>query len=151
MKKAWIQNGTIRDICEGDPFQTYHPDVAQWYYTDVPDDCQNGFMLLDGQWTAPPVVEEPYVAPQPLPPPVALVPTIISMKQARLALLGAGLYSAAQDAIANMAGPAGDQARIVWEYSATVERSSQLVANVSVALGIDDSHLDELFILADTL
>lgn len=80
-----------------------------------------------------------------------VVPIQISMKQARLALLRVDLYTATQDAIANMAGQAGQEARIVWEYSTTVDRNSALVINVSAALGMDDAHIDKLFMLAATL
>jgi len=68
MKKAWIENSTIRDIAQGDPAAIYHPDIARLYDTDVPDEAQNGDSYSDGVWTAKPVpepvVSEP-VAPTP--------------------------------------------------------------------------------------
>ena len=56
MKKAWVENGTIRDICQGDPFALYHPDVAKFYATGVPDEAENGWVLENGAWRAPQVV-----------------------------------------------------------------------------------------------
>ena len=64
MKKAW-QNpiGTIRDVCESDPEQSYHPDIAKLYTTDVPDSTVNGATLVSGAWVNP-------APPPPVPPPV---------------------------------------------------------------------------------
>ena len=54
MKKAWIENDKVRDICHNDPIKCYHPDVAVFYDTDVPDDALSGASLVDGVWTNPP-------------------------------------------------------------------------------------------------
>lgn len=68
MKKAWIENHTIRDIAQGEPASIYHPRIAAFYNIDVPDEAQNGDSYIDGVWTAKPapepVVSEP-VAPVP--------------------------------------------------------------------------------------
>jgi hypothetical protein len=48
MKKAWIENTFIRDVAHADPFSIYHPDVAVFYDTDVPDDAENGDGWVDG-------------------------------------------------------------------------------------------------------
>lgn len=53
MRKAWIENDRIRDICPGDPAELYHPDVAAFYTTDVPDDAANGDGWIDGQLVKP--------------------------------------------------------------------------------------------------
>lgn len=58
MKKAWIENERIRDICPGNPAELYHPDIAKFYDTEVPDDAANG----DG-W-----VSDQLVKPEPVPP-----------------------------------------------------------------------------------
>jgi len=39
MKYAWIENGKIRDIAPGNPSDWYHPDVAKFYDTSVPDNA----------------------------------------------------------------------------------------------------------------
>lgn len=70
MKKAWQDPiGTIRDVCPGDPAESYHPDVAAFYTTDVPDDAVNGATLVEGVWTNPPPPPEPEPAPPPAPEP----------------------------------------------------------------------------------
>jgi hypothetical protein len=69
------------------------------------------------------------------------------MRQARLALLGAGMLSTVDEAVAGMT----EAARIEWEYAATVERNSQLVVALSPLLGLTEAQLDGLFIQAATL
>ena len=55
MRKAWQDPiGVIRDICHGDPAECYHPDVAAFYTTDVPNDIVNWASLVNGVWTNPP-------------------------------------------------------------------------------------------------
>lgn len=69
MKKAWVENNRVRDICLGDPVECYQPDIAQFYSTEVGDDVQIGATWDGHQWVnlAPP-------EPEPLPP--ALIPII---------------------------------------------------------------------------
>jgi hypothetical protein len=50
MHKAWIFEGKIRDIAWTDPNEIYHPSVAIFYDTDVPDDAKPGMVLIDGNW-----------------------------------------------------------------------------------------------------
>lgn len=59
--KAWVENGIIRDICNSNPAETYHPDIAQYYSVSVPEYCVNGARLLEGAWVNP-VIEEPIPA-----------------------------------------------------------------------------------------
>lgn len=76
------------------------------------------------------------------------VPEVVTMRQARLALLGAGLLAQVNTAVANMPGTEGDAARIEWEYAQEVRRDSPLVAALSVALGLTDETLDNLYKVA---
>lgn len=62
MRKAWIENEVIRDIAPGNPEELYHPDVAAFYTTDVPDDAVNGDGWVDGQLVKP-VIHEPVQIP----------------------------------------------------------------------------------------
>jgi len=48
MRKAWIENERIRDIAHSEPTEIYHPDVAVFYDTEVPDDAVNGDGWIDG-------------------------------------------------------------------------------------------------------
>lgn len=92
----------------------------------------------DGAWV--------YVAPPPPPPPES-----VTMRQARLALLNAGMLTQVEASIAAMPGAAGDAARIEWEYALSVERNSPLVALLAAALTLDASKLDALFAQAAAL
>lgn len=83
---------------------------------------------------------------EPVPSPV-VIPSIVSMRQARLALLGAGLLSSVNAAIA--AGGPADQ--ITWEYATEVDRNSDMVVNLSQALGLSATDLDNLFTAAAAL
>ena len=78
-------------------------------------------------------------------PEVVAVPEVVTMRQARLALLGAGLLAQVNTAVANMPGTEGDAARIEWEYAQEVRRDSPLVAGLSAALGLTDEALDNLY------
>ena len=59
MKYAWIENDKIRDIAHSNPEEIYHPDVAKFYDTQVPDDAVNGDGWVNGA----------LVKPEPPPPP----------------------------------------------------------------------------------
>lgn len=66
MKKAWIENNTVRDVCPGNPDELFHPDIAKFYDTDVPDDAENGDGWVSGQLVKPEppaLVEPPAPAP----------------------------------------------------------------------------------------
>ena len=70
------------------------------------------------------------------------------MRQARLALLGAGKLPAVNAAIAAMQGAQGEAARIEWEYSQEVQRDRGLVSALSSQLGMTEEQLDALFTAA---
>jgi len=53
MKKAWIKNGVIHDIAHSNPVEIYHPDVAVFYDTDVPDHAENGDLWANGVLSKP--------------------------------------------------------------------------------------------------
>ena len=78
---------------------------------------------------------------------IPVIPSIVSMRQARLALLQAGLLSTVNAAI----GAGGDADKIEWEYAADVDRNSPLVQNMKAGLSLSDADLDNLFILASSL
>lgn len=79
------------------------------------------------------------------------IPAVVTMRQARLALLQNGMLTQVNTAVANMPGAAGDAARIEWEFSSTVERNRPLVQSLIGVLGLTESQLDDLFRLAATL
>lgn len=75
------------------------------------------------------------------------VPSTVTMRQARLALLQANLLAQVNTAITN----SGDAAKIEWEYAQTVDRNSALVQGLTAALGLTESQLDALFTSAASL
>jgi hypothetical protein len=81
----------------------------------------------------------------------ATIPQVVTMRQARLALLGAGKLASVTAAINALPSPQKEAAQIEWEYSQTVERNRGLVLLLSAALGLTDLQLDELFIRAASL
>lgn len=81
-------------------------------------------------------------------PPAAPVPSAVTMRQARLALLQAGLLDQVNAAIAAMPGVEGEAARIEWEYAQEVRRDSPLVAGLSATLGLTEAQLDDMFRMA---
>jgi len=70
---------------------------------------------------------------------------VVSMRQARLALAGAGLLSRVDAAIDSMEEPQKTAARIEWDYSQVVDRNRELVAMLGPVLGLNDEALDDLF------
>lgn len=89
------------------------------------------------------------VIPAPVPP--EPVPTEVTMRQARLALLGAGLLTNVDAAINAMPEPAKSAARIEWDYSSAVQRHNGFVAQLGPALGLTDAQIDDLFRAASKL
>ena len=82
----------------------------------------------------------------------ARVPTIVTTRQARLALLQAGLLSQIEAAIAGIEEAGQRQAvQIEWEYAAEANREHPWVQALATALGLTEAQLDDLFTLAATL
>lgn len=81
----------------------------------------------------------------------AQAPCSVTMRQARLALHAAGLLQDAENAINELPEPEQTGARIEWGYASNVERSSQFVAMLGAAIGLDDAQMDELFLSASSL
>lgn len=100
-----------------------------------------GAPLVEGQAVRLPAVD----LPPPGPPPV---PDQVTMRQARLALLGAGLLDDVTAAIDALPEPTRTAARIEWEYSTSVQRHRGLVQQLGSALGMTSEQLDALFIAA---
>lgn len=120
----------------------YHPDfVATLVVVPAGAAVAVGDSYVGGQFGPPPATPA-------LP---AVVPAQVSMRQARLALLSAGKLAAVDAAIASLPSPGKEAARIEWDYSTTVERSSAIVALLGPLLDLDEAALDALFIDAAAL
>lgn len=83
----------------------------------------------------------PYVAPP------TIVPKVVSMRQAKLALLQQGLL----DSVNTVIEQAGDAAKIEWQYATEVKRDNSLVQAIASQLSITEQQLDDLFVLAKSL
>lgn len=125
-------------------FVSYHPTQldlleadAALMGTSLDDHTQ---MLAD--WVA------TYVPPPPEP---VAVPQIVTMRQARLALLGAGKLTDVDNAINALPSPTKEAAQIEWEYSQEVNRQNGLVSQLAPLLGMTDADLDALFIAGAAL
>ena len=106
-------------------------------FIDAPEDFDisrlDEHRVVDGQVVLPP------------PPPV----TTVTMRQARLALLNAGLLDDVEAAIAAIPDETQRRAaQIEWEYAAIVERNSALIQQLAPALGLTEAQMDELFATA---
>lgn len=80
-----------------------------------------------------------------------VVPRAVTMRQARLALLGAGALAGVDAAINAMPEPTRSAARIEWEYSQEVQRHNGFVAALGPALGMSPAQIDALFVAAAKL
>ena len=118
--------------------------------TDIePPVAPNGQVAVwaGAAWAVLPNIAPPDAAPQ-SPEHADGVPVSVSMAQARLALLGAGLLAQVDAAIAAMPGIDGEAARIEWEFRPSVRRDSPLVQGLSGVLGLTGEQLDALFVAA---
>lgn len=118
----------------------YEADHDAKMWRAIPDDsviAAFGFERSD----FPNVVPEPpaYLQPE------VSVPAVVTMRQARLALLQAGLLQSVSEAIASMPGAEGDAARIELEYAQEVRRDWPVVVAIGDALGLGGEQLDALF------
>ena len=82
----------------------------------------------------------------------ALVPAKVTRRQARQALLLAGLLDQVKPAINAIPDPQlRGMAQIEWDDSQEFERNRPLLIQLGAALGLDSAALDQLFIVAHEL
>jgi len=78
--------------------------------------------------------------------PVVVVPTSVTPRQARLALLQIGKLDAVSAALTAIPDPARrTAAQIEWEYATVIERNSALVTSLAAGLGLTAADIDALF------
>lgn len=81
------------------------------------------------------------------PPPVVLpqtVPDAVSPKQARIALLNAGLLDQVQAAV----DAAGGATKIAWEYATEIRRNDPLIETLAQELPLTAAQVDQIFTAA---
>jgi len=131
---AMVRGGIVLSHFTTDKTPADFPDIAPFLF-EAPEDVRDG-MHFDGEaFTDPP----------------AVVPQTVTMRQARLALLGAGYLDAVEAAINGMPSPQKEAARIAWDFSSEVQRNFGLVASLGPALGLSSAQIDALFISASGL
>lgn len=123
MKNALIENGRVTNVILG----------SSPGYVPVPDSVAIGDEF-DGENFSRPT-------------PAATVPLVVTMRQARLALLGGGLLQTVNDAVA----AAGGVAAIEWEYAQEVRRDWPTLIALQGAIGLSDAQIDALFVAAAAL
>lgn len=128
------------------------PDITQDKYhiegvPANPDWTPGAWAVVNGSWV---VVDQAKIDALHAATPTA-VPEFVTMRQARLALLGAGLLSGVDAAIAAMPEPQKSAALIEWEYASEVWRNKAFVATLAEGLGLTNKQLDDLFIEANKL
>jgi hypothetical protein len=86
--------------------------------------------------------------PLPADPVPVVVPQTVSMAQARLALIGAGLFSTIDAGLKALPEPQRTTALTAWEYAPTVSRNGALVTTLAGQFGLTEAQLDALFTAA---
>jgi hypothetical protein len=84
------------------------------------------------------------VKPAPPPPPI---PKIVTPRQARLALHANGLLTTVEAMIA----ASSKEVQLTWEYAIEFKRDDALINSLGGQLGLTETQIDDLFLLASTL
>lgn len=84
MKFARVVDGKIYDICDGNPSEYFHPDVAQFYTEEIADDVEVGAEYNGSKWVNPLPIENilAYVAPLKLEPSIFMMTFTLSERLA---------------------------------------------------------------------
>jgi len=143
---------TLTDLIRANPGTSFPRDMtnfdaSDWYCYPVqdttppetPGKVAQRIMaeLIDGIWR-----ERWELVDAPLEP----VPTVVTMRQARLVLLQAGLLDQVEGTLAAIEDPfERSSAQITWEYSTEVERDNPLVILLSSAFNLTTDQVDSMF------
>lgn len=111
-------------------------DKQGWRSVDGPEDLMDGETFSEAEPELIPAIQ---------------VPQSVTMMQARLAMLNAGLLDAVEAAINSMEGDEGKAAQIQWQYATDVRRDWPLVVSLKASLKLIDKQIDDLFIAAGAI
>jgi len=131
-------NNTIVNIIVLDDPASWQAPAGQSLIPDQGYDI--GGLLVGGVYTPP---------QRPSAPPISqpLVPQSVTPRQARLALLGAGLLDKVTAAVTAIGGPT----LITWEYASAFDRQDPLILQLGSSLNMTPAQIDQLFVTASTL
>lgn len=102
-----------------------------------------GADLAEHQW----IIDEVQANMLPVPEPVVIIPTSITMRQCRLQLLADGVL----DDVDTSVNTIGAAAKIEWEYASEIQRTNTLVPAMQSLLGWDEARTDQFFTEASEL
>lgn len=131
-KYAFNKDGVLHDVVQTHPSILFAPEYAA-QFIEVPFDAENG-----DEWDG-------VTLTKPDRTPKQIDVSVITMRQARLALHDAGLLASVSAAIDAMPEPDKTKARIEWEYAGEVDKNSAWVASLAAALSLSDEQLTALF------
>lgn len=137
MRYAIIDGGTVANIVVADPAF-----AADQGWIEAGPDVAVGW-TWDGETFAAPAPPSPEELRALIPP--------VTRRQARLALLGAGLLDDAEAALNNLDEPQRTAALIEWQDASVFQRDHPLIAAIGGALGLSESQVDDLFTQAAAL
>ena len=126
--------GFYMAVIHGDEIPADVVDVTDDEHRELLAGQAHGKRIVPGAGGRPQLAEPTPMAP--------VVPSSVTMRQARLALLAIGKLGDAAAAIASMPSPDRERALIEWEYATQVERNSPVLLALAPSLGLD---LDDLF------
>jgi hypothetical protein len=135
--------GFYSQAIHGDSMPTDVVAITDERHADLLAGQAAGQRIVAGQDGAPMLADPPPYVPPPV--------IVVTMRQARLALLAAGKLGQIDAAIDSLPSPQKEAARIEWEYSQEVQRQKPLVLALAPALGLDAAALDALFLAASKL
>lgn len=155
--RAWFEQqgvmACIADAFEGalEPFESYAAAPQPEFNSDTHKAVQREPVEADGvltqQWEVVALTQAEIDAAR-----KALVPLVVTRRQARQALLMAGLLANVQPAIDALEDPMQrGMAQIEWDDSQEFTRDRPLLIQLASALGLDEVALDNLFITAGGL
>lgn len=156
MRIAIIENNIVVNAVEIEPveidgIQLGALDHARQLLPDAHVELLTDAAGIGWTWTAEAGFQAP-VASQADLPAAPLVPVSVSMRQAKRALLAAGLLDSADMAIAGIADDTARRAaQIDWSSATEVHRDWPLVSAIAQALHMTDAQIDALFIEAASL
>lgn len=80
-----------------------------------------------------------------------VIPASITQRQARIAMLDAGILDDVETAIASMTGVEGKKAQIAWEWASEIRRDDPLLISIAGCLGLNSEQIDQLFLEASKI